>query len=284
MLSCKIVCDALKDMRVSCEPKNIDLDGGKSWGILCETGDILGQLIVPVDDVLEFAPSVEEAAEFVKEYVDGSKLPEGIDYDKYLNSEFLLENVKLTLGERHWLPYLQRNSKLPGIIESMYFGDIHKRDMYWIIDVSQAILDRCGVTAEECWKQAEINTYQRKHFATRSVYSMLETRGISAQNDKNPVKLVYIITGDNSGIKGAIHVQSYEFLKQFISEQFFASKIVAYPQSENNFLVAPYSKETLDTLRAIAESDNEGQWLSDFIYVIDLKDRFRVENSLKIMR
>jgi hypothetical protein len=284
MLSCKIVCDALNDLGVSCAPKNIDLDGGKRWGILCETGDALGQLIVPVDDVLEFAGSVEEAASFVKEYVDGSKLPEGVDYDSYLNRDFLLENVKLTLGERHWLPYLQRNSKLPGIIESMYIGGMHKRDIYWVIDISQDILDRCGVTLEECWERAEQNTYQRKHFVTRSVYSMLETRGISAQNDKNPVKLVYIITGDNSGIKGAVHIQSYDCLKQFISEQFFTSEIVAYPQSENNFLVAPYTKETFATLRAIAESDGECQWLSDFIYVIDLKDRFWVKNSLKIVR
>lgn len=284
MLSCKIVCDALTDLGVVCEPKNIDLDGGKSWGILCETGDALGQLIVPVDDVLEFAGSVEDAADYIKSYVDGSKLPEGIDYEACLTKEFVLENVMITLADRHWYPYPTRNSKLPGIVESLYVGDVHRHDIFWTVDVSNALLEKLGISEKEIWEQAEKNTYRREHFANRSVFAMIETRGIKIQNDKNPVKFVYIITGDNSGIKGAIQIQNYEFLKQFCQEQFFTSEIVAYPQSENNFLVAPCNPESVETLKSIAESDNEWQWLSDFIYVLDLKDRFWVKTSLKIQR
>ena len=270
MLSCNVLCDELVSRGISATKKNLNLDSKKTsdqiFGILVETGDLNKSIVFPVDSLLAGAQSIADAADILQEALKESILPDFVDYDYFLKKDYVLSHVQLAFMERLWQPFLFRDSIFEGIIEYCYIAGISRKQR-WLIEMRKDLLESLDISEDEMWSAAKENTFkQDSEFVLKSVSSIM---GKSVQKliDISPVKYMYSIS-NRLGLQGAVQVLNPKIFD--LTKQYITDSIIVYPQSENNFLVAPNLPDVLATMKNIAENDTNYRYLCENLFIVGL--------------
>lgn len=268
MLSCGVLCKELLSRGIFASKLNLNLDSNDPTeyitGVQVITNDANKSIVFPVDFMLETLNSVSDAADMIQQAVEDSKLPEGVDYDYFLSKDYIISHVQLALTERFWQPFLMRDSVFTDISEYCYIAGIYKKQR-WMIEIREDMLSNLGLTKNELWEIAAKNTFASKSdFVLKPVADILGKQ-VKRLVDNSPIKYLYSVS-NGFGLQGGVQILNPRIYE--LMDKYAVSELVIYPQSENNFLVAPNVTGVLSTLKNIAENDTNYNFLSNYLYVI----------------
>lgn len=284
MLSVKTIVKGLQARGFDVEYKNLNLDSDEKSeripGLVVWTRDSNVERVIPLGNVLENPEAnVFDVVEFLSQYIPTLRLPVDIDYKEYLEESYIMENVKVNFIKRLWQPFLTRESVFPGILEYCYIPIVYRK-VYRTVEVRREMLS--DYKERDVWSAAVSNTINKStEFILKPVKELLGSKATSVIQH-SPIDLLYSVTND-FGLNGA-----YQVLNPLLSgliDKYGVKDFIVYPQSTNNFLIAPFVDGSVKSmLLNIALNDQNRLNLSDFIYILRVDTGFEVVKSIPFER
>lgn len=194
-----------------------------------------------------------------------------LDFKKFLNKDFVSEHIYLGLQKTSTEELIKENCFLDGLEVYLYIREDRKNEGSYTVKVTAELLQQIGMTAQEAWERARINTYAETEVKSLSTV-IAEICGMPIDNfEEDPV---YMVT-NQAGMRGASAVLNRKVLED-IGQKHGTNKVVILPSSIHEVLVVPYeSMMDMDAMSAMVTEVNATtvapeEQLIDRAYVVDL--------------
>lgn len=212
----------------SVQAKDVEQNGVTSQGIIIKKENS-NRAIICIDGVLnDTEHSLDEAVDIVLEAFERAR--DCIVNKKQLErKEYVLPNLYIGLQRNSSEQCIRRNTENFDGIESYLY--IRLEDA--TLNVNKKMLEVAGITEEEAWHIAEINTN-----GETVIKSMGELLGIPDEMDIMPL---YVVT-NHKCIRGASGILNKQLLKKF-AERYNVDRLIVLPSSIHEVLILPYTDD-----------------------------------------
>lgn len=222
-----------------------------------------------IDEILEIAEqkglSLKALVDEIEQVYEEVKQDESFDLNKFLNTDYILQHIKIGLQQISDEPIEKRGTDYEGIESYLYISDSSEQLKGNIaVRLTNQLRAELNIDDEFLWKTAEANT-----FKNTCVYKMSDLMNMDF--DCN----MWIVT-NKEGVKGAAAVLDKEFLKKFAS-QHDTSKLIIIPSSIHECIILPlddYMSDNVEFYSDMVKTVNSEvvkpeEQLSDRAYVFN---------------
>ena len=189
--------------------------------------------------------------------------------EELFNKEYVLSHVFIGLQKTSEQDLIKEESGYEGIEKYLYL----RGDAGYIVKLNSSLLENVGISKEEAWESAGVNTFSQTKIRTMGeILSELTGRGFDDE-EENPANM-FAVT-NTFGLFGASAILDTVNIAEYFGK-LDISRLVVLPSSIHEMLLIPADVAPgMDELNAMVKEINEAQVapedrLTDRAYVMNL--------------
>ena len=264
------IVNALIARGYEAEEKDSVKNGVIFEGIVIKSDDMIAPIIY-TQGLIEEAerlnmPLSEVVSQVIRLYEENKNVD--ICVEELFDRNFVLSHVRIALQKESEQDLVKAGSGYAGIEKYLYV----RGDAGYTVKMSIGFLKNLGISEEEIWEQAQVNTFAETRIRTMGEI-MSDLLGSSVGEDEAPVQM-YVVT-NQSGLLGASAVLDRKAIAEYFSGTGVTGLIVL-PSSVHEMLLVPDQLSPgMDELNEMVRSINETQVrpeerLTDRAYVLQI--------------